>query len=132
MLLSIWKLNAFKYFSLLKVKNFNFTAFSCNTLMCDNCSSFDHCPPVSIILYPISFLINRFVFSFDCETETSNGHCKFLNISSIEAVFPWNFCLESLFWKMTSVFLIFVFALGTWHLFVLEVLLEWLKTFSLV
>ena len=90
-MLSIWKWIVFKDFCLLKVKIANFTAFSSNTFMCNNYSSFDHCPPVDIPWHnaPQPFLDDLSVSVLDWETESSNDHCRFLSFLSTTAVLPW-------------------------------------------
>ena len=62
------------------------------------------------ILHPIPFWMHLSVSALDCETKSSNHHCKFSNFLSTNAVLPWSFCLESLFCNMTPVFLMLVFA----------------------
>ena len=90
-------------------------------------------PPLTIaplltsldILHPFPLRLHLFVSGLDCETESSNDHCKFSNFVSNTAVLPWSFCLESLFCNMVPVFLMLAFVVVvTWNFFVLEVLLE--------
>ena len=110
MVLSIWKWTTFKDFCLLSVKIANFTVFSSNRFMCNNCSSFDHCMLfISLdIMHHSPFWMPLFVSALDSETESSNNHCKFSNFISITGVLPWSFCLESLFCKMIPMFSMFV------------------------
>ena len=74
--------------------------------------------PLSIsldILHPIPFWMHLSVSALDCETESSKDYFRFLNFLSTNAVLLWSVCLESLFCKMTSVFLklVFVVVVGT-------------------
>ena len=74
-------------------------------------------PPLNIgsllisldILHLIPFWMHLSLSALECETESSNDHCKLSNFVSTTAVLPWSFCLESLFCNVNPVFLMLVF-----------------------